>query len=63
MDDDFEPKSSQGHKIGQPLETMGVEELYRYKQQLLAEIARVDSEVERKTSVRAAAEQLFKPRG
>jgi uncharacterized small protein (DUF1192 family) len=44
------------------LDTLGIEELHDYIGELRAEIARVETEIERKQGHRTAADAFFKPR-
>ncbi len=52
------------HKLPQPfprkLEGMSVMHMKEYKEELLAEIAKIDAEVEARGGVKAAAEKLFR---
>ncbi|HVZ07439.1 DUF1192 domain-containing protein [Rhodopila sp.] len=45
-----------------PLDSLGVEELHEYIQELRNEIARVEADITRKQSHRSAADAFFKPR-
>ncbi len=61
IDDDLEPKNRP--KKPKPLDTMSVEELGTYVDELKAEIVRAEAAIAAKTSHLAAAESLFKKPG
>ncbi|MEZ5848244.1 MAG: DUF1192 domain-containing protein [Geminicoccaceae bacterium] len=64
MFEEDEPKRKVAHELGQPLASLSVEELKRYVEALVAERARVEAEIARRSDVRSAAEALFrKPAG
>ena len=59
IDDDL-PKHKQPQPFPRPLAGMAVEHMREYKDELLAEIAKIDAEIASRGGVRAAAEGLFK---
>ncbi|SCW73431.1 Uncharacterized small protein, DUF1192 family [Rhizobium mongolense subsp. loessense] len=58
IDDDLPKKAA--YEIGSDLSMLSVDELKERIEQLRAEIARIEAEVTRKASGRAAAESLFR---
>jgi uncharacterized small protein (DUF1192 family) len=43
------------------LDSLGIEELHLYVQELKAEISRVEADIDRKSAHRSAADAFFKP--
>jgi uncharacterized small protein (DUF1192 family) len=59
-DDDDAPKLKRARLEKLVLDTLGIEELRDYIDELRAEIARVEADIERKGSHRSAAEAFFR---
>ncbi|MDO6965267.1 DUF1192 domain-containing protein [Rhizobium alvei] len=60
LEEDDRPKRKLSHEIGSDLSLLSVGELRDRVGLLEAEIARLRSEIDRKSSSRSAAEDLFK---
>ncbi|MEZ5823962.1 MAG: DUF1192 domain-containing protein [Geminicoccaceae bacterium] len=60
MFDEDEPKKKVKAELGQDLSTLSVDELRDYVSALVAEKARVEAEIAKRTDVRSAAEALFR---
>jgi uncharacterized small protein (DUF1192 family) len=58
FDDDLDPKTKKARL--RPLDNMSVPELKDYLTQLKAEIARVETDLQKKEKYKSAAESLFK---
>lgn len=58
IDDDLPKKAA--YEIGSDLSMLSVDELTERVEQLKAEISRIEAEITRKASGRAAAESLFR---
>ena len=54
------PKHMQPQPFPRKLEGMSVTHMKDYKEELLAEIAKIDTEIESRGGVKAEAEKLFK---
>ena len=61
IDDDDRPRPKVAHEIGQDLTLLSVQELEARIALLRGEIERLESDIARKRSTRAAADQFFKP--
>ena len=59
-DEDEAPKRLLARLAPLRLDPLGVEELAAYREELVAEIARVDAEVGRKQSHKSAADAFFR---
>ncbi|MFZ4541089.1 MAG: DUF1192 domain-containing protein [Rickettsiales bacterium] len=59
IDDDL-PKHKQPQPFPRKLEGMSVQHMREYKEELEAEIAKIDAEINSRGGVRAQAENLFK---
>lgn len=59
IDDDL-PKHLQPQPFPRKLAGIAVEHLKEYRQELVDEIAKIDTEIEKRGGVKAAAESLFK---
>lgn len=59
-DEDEAPKRPPARLMALRLDPLGVEELAAYREELVAEIARVDAEVGRKQSHKSAADAFFR---
>ena len=59
-DEDEAPKRPPTRLAPLRLDPLGVEELAAYREELVAEIARVDAEVGRKQSHKSAADAFFR---
>ncbi|MCO6391358.1 DUF1192 family protein [Aliihoeflea aestuarii] len=59
--DDEPVRKTKIHEIGQDLSLLSVGELAERIEALKAEIARLEADIEAKSSTRTAAEALFKP--
>ena len=55
-----EPRKKIRHEVGQPLDSLSVEELRDYRLALENEVSRVGREIEKRADVKSAAEALFK---
>jgi len=60
IDDDDRPRPKVAHEIGQDLALLSVQELEARIALLRGEIERLESDIARKRSTRAAADQFFK---
>jgi uncharacterized small protein (DUF1192 family) len=60
IDEDDRPKKKVAHEIGQDLALLSVEELEARIALMQTEIARLEADIARKRSTRAAADQFFK---
>ncbi len=60
MDDDEPRPDRNKHELGMRLDDLSVDELGERISQLKAEIARLEQEIEKKTSSRSAADSFFK---
>ncbi len=60
MFDDELPKHKQPQPFPRPLVGMSVEHMREYRAELVAEIAKIDAEIETRGKVKSAAESLFK---
>jgi uncharacterized small protein (DUF1192 family) len=60
VDDDDRPQKKVAHEIGQDLTLLSVSELEARIALMQREIARLEADVARKQSTRAAADQFFK---
>ncbi len=60
IDEDDRPKKKVAHEIGQDLTLLSVKELEERIALMRSEIARLEADVARKQSTRAAADQFFK---
>ncbi len=60
IDEDDRPKKKIAHEIGQDLTLLSVKELEERIALMKAEIARLEADIGRKQSTRAAADQFFK---
>jgi uncharacterized small protein (DUF1192 family) len=60
IDEDDRPKKKIAHEIGQDLALLSVEELEARIALMQTEIARLEADIARKRSTRAAADQFFK---
>ena len=60
LDDDDRPRPKVAHDIGQDLALLSVQELEARIALLRGEIERLESDIARKRSTRAAADQFFK---
>jgi len=54
------PKKKAAHELGQPLDTLSVDELAERVELLRGEIARLESALAAKLASRAAADSIFK---
>ncbi len=59
IDEDDRPKKKVAHEIGQDLTLLSVKELEERIALMKAEIARLEADIGRKQSTRAAADQFF----
>ena len=59
IDDDL-PKHKQPEPFPRKLEGKSVSQMKEYREELVAEIAKVDAEIEKRGGSKAAAEALFK---
>ncbi|MCS7267612.1 MAG: DUF1192 domain-containing protein [Geminicoccaceae bacterium] len=59
--DEERPTPAPAPGLPRPLEGISIAELEAYRTLLEREIARVDAELERRRSLRSAAEALFRP--
>lgn len=59
IDDDL-PKHKQPEPFPRKLEGKSVSQLKEYREELVAEIAKIDAEIESRGGVKAQAEALFK---
>ena len=60
IDDDERPRPKVAHEIGQDLALLSVQELEARIALLRGEIERLEADIARKRSTRAAADQFFK---
>ena len=60
LDDDDRPRPKVAHEIGQDLALLSVQELEARIALLRGEIERLESDIARKRSTRATADQFFK---
>jgi uncharacterized small protein (DUF1192 family) len=60
VDEDDRPKKKVAHEIGQDLTLLSVSELQARIALMREEIARLEADIARKQSTRAAADQFFK---
>ena len=60
IDDDDRPRPKVAHEIGQDLALLSVQELEARIALLRGEIERLESDIARKRSTRATADQFFK---
>ena len=60
IDDDDKPKKKVAHEIGQDLTLLSVSELEARIALMKEEIARLEADIAKKQSTRAAADQFFK---
>lgn len=60
LDDDDRPRPKVAHDIGQDLALLSVQELEARIALLRGEIERLEADIARKRSTRAAADQFFK---
>jgi uncharacterized small protein (DUF1192 family) len=60
VDDDDRPKKKVAHEIGQDLALLSVEELEARIALMKDEIARLEADIAKKRSTKAAADQFFK---
>jgi len=60
VDDDDRPKKKVAHEIGQDLALLSVEELEARIALMRDEIARLEADIAKKRSTKAAADQFFK---
>jgi uncharacterized small protein (DUF1192 family) len=60
IDEDDRPKKKVAHEIGQDLTLLSVSELEARIALMREEIARLEADIARKQSTRAAADQFFK---
>ena len=60
IDEDDRPKKKVAHEIGQDLTLLSVSELQARIALMKDEIARLEADIARKQSTRAAADQFFK---
>jgi uncharacterized small protein (DUF1192 family) len=60
IDEDDRPKKKVGHEIGQELALLSVEELEARIALMQSEIARLEADIAKKRSTKAAADQFFK---
>ncbi len=60
IDEDDRPKKKVAHEIGQDLTLLSVKELEERIALMKSEIARLEADIARKQSTRAAADQFFK---
>ena len=60
VDDDDRPKKKVAHEIGQDLALLSVEELEARIGLMRDEIARLEADIAKKRSTKAAADQFFK---
>jgi uncharacterized small protein (DUF1192 family) len=60
VDDDDRPKKKVAHEIGQDLALLSVEELEARIALMRDEITRLDADIAKKRSTKAAADQFFK---
>ncbi len=60
IDEDDKPRPKLTHEIGQDLALLSVQELEARVTLLKGEIARLEADIARKRSTRAAADQFFK---
>jgi uncharacterized small protein (DUF1192 family) len=60
MNDEERPKPKRDHLVGEPLDTISVEELHDRVNLLQREIARLEAEIQRKNASKSAADALFK---
>ena len=60
VDDDDRPKKKVAHEIGQDLALLSVEELEARIGSMRDEIVRLEADIAKKRSTKAAADQFFK---
>jgi uncharacterized small protein (DUF1192 family) len=60
IDDDDRPKKKVAHEIGQDLALLSVQELEARIALMKDEIARLEADIAKKRSTKAAADQFFK---